>query len=254
MAAASEMGTPDSTKLLERLVEQSREHLEETKKQRETIESLTQTAKCAEMRQCQSSGEGTDSSRLTSMYIRGHSATWSQHHRECTLELLYKSGCDDSVGYAKMFCGKDTRRSQLAGAIFWRTHVEPSGEFYDIYSEHDQNSDELFKLLPSYREELLEAAHRKDVELGPEVARLLPRGPYRKRIKEVLGEVPEGLLALYEYMLPVGRSLEVVAPSAGTEDAWPVEMLKMMPEKVHAYFHSCGLLSRIQTNPEPSFR
>ena len=248
VAAASQTSTPSDC--LRTLVLKQTEVLEEMKKANETLEGLHRTAKRAETRQSLTSGEGTDTWRLTNACGRGHAATWSNHHRGCALELLYNSGVPESLGYPYIYHGKDTRRSHYLAAVFWRTYCERSGEVYDVHAEHGQNSRELLKLLPAYREELTQAARRKDIELGTELADKLPRGPYLKRIQLVLGDVPEGLLSLYEYLLPVGENLQSYEIPV-EHHQFVTQSAQTLPKKVAEYFTWAenSSLVKVEGNP-----
>ena len=54
------------------------------------IHYLAEKAKNAEMRQCQTSGEGTDAARMTGAYLQGDSAMWSTTHQKLIFEMLYE--------------------------------------------------------------------------------------------------------------------------------------------------------------------
>ena len=56
------------------------------------MEALVKTGKCAEMRQCQTSGESTDAARMLGLYLRGHSALWSKANKAVCVEIPYDKG------------------------------------------------------------------------------------------------------------------------------------------------------------------
>ena len=233
-AAASETGTPESAtaQQLERLIQKQIQVLEEQKKANETLEGVLRTLKCAERRQTLSSGDGLDASRWTSAWVRGQAAHWSKNHQDCTLEAIYNSGGAEDLQHSSLYHSSDARRSQYIACIYWRTFVERSGEVYDVHAEHDKNSHELLKLHPAFRYELSQAAWRKDVEMGPEVASNLPGGTYLKRIETALGEIPQGLVLLQDYLVPVARNLKPL------ETALPLEAgprMDDLPDRVRDY-------------------
>ena len=162
------------TELLEKQVELQRKSQESRRRRRrrrvvvvaqaqESLQYLSHKANCYETRQCQLAGEANDASRMTSMYVRGSSALWSKHTKLTILESLFKKGGLDSILNERMFAMMDARRSELCAAVFYQTYVALDGELYDAFSTASSCCDKLFRLLPSFRDELLNEAKQQDI-------------------------------------------------------------------------------------------
>eukprot|EP00959_Pyramimonas_sp_CCMP1952_P236714 4947036-Pyramimonas_sp.AAC.1 len=82
---------------------------------------------------------------------------------------------------------------------------------FDGFGDQDTNAEKLFRMLPSFRAELLDEAKTHDALLG-DAAEIMPEGAATKVVKQVLGEIPQDLHALHEVMLPVNKQFKPVLP------------------------------------------
>ena len=191
------------------------------------LEYLCEKACCAEMRQCQTTGEATDASRMTSNYLRAQSALWSTHTKQVILETVVTKGNLASIQYQGIFSEKDKRRSELLAAIFYQSLCKSDEVLYNAFSEQDENCDKLFKLLPSFRNELTEEAVKKGLEGIYE---------YEKKFKDAIGEIPGELQAIYDVMLPINKQYEPILPSASAQRAESAETVNVLSEKAKEFF------------------
>ena len=209
------------TELLENQVELQRKSQESRRRRRrrrvvvvaqaqESLQYLSHKANCYETRQCQLAGEANDASRMTSMYVRGSSALWSKHTKLTILESLFKKGGLDSILNERMFAMMDARRSELCAAVFYQTYVALDGELYDAFSTASSCCDKLFRLLPSFRDELLNEAKQQDILIENKTKEPLEGTTCEEAVKSAIGEIPPGLRAIYESIVPVNRQWEPV--------------------------------------------
>ena len=110
--------------ILARLLQSQQEMALNIKHLTECIYKMSEKVSCGEMRQCMTSGEGTDAARMLGLYLRGHSAQWTKHTKEVILESVYENGNFDAVEYTGIFHKKDVRRGELAVACFYLTAIE----------------------------------------------------------------------------------------------------------------------------------
>ena len=103
----------------------------------EHVEYVGTKAANIELRQCMTSGEGTDCARMTCNYLKGASAVWSSFQKAQVVQTLYEKGTIKAIEYQGLFRAKDTRRSEFAVAIFWHTYVEGSEKLFDITEESE---------------------------------------------------------------------------------------------------------------------
>ena len=192
------------------------------------LEYIAEKAACGEMRQCQTTGEATDASRMTSKYLRAESALWSRHTKQTILETLVTKGSLASIQYQGIFSEKDKRRSELLAAIWYQSWVKNDETLYNAFSDHDENCDKLFSFLPSFRNELLDEAVKKGLEGCPE---------YEKKLKNAIGEIPGELQAIYDFILPVNKQWEPVLPSASAQRAESAETVNVLSEKAKEFFN-----------------
>ena len=83
--------------ILAKMLESQQEMALNIKNLTECIYKMLEKVSCGEMRQCMTSGEGTDAARMLGLYLRGHSAQWTKHTKEVILESVYASGNFDSI-------------------------------------------------------------------------------------------------------------------------------------------------------------
>ena len=108
-----------NNKMQKQIVELLENQKQTVECQSTVLEYISEKASCAEMRQCQTAGEATDASRMTSNFLRAKSALWSNHTKQVILETLATKGTLESIRYQGIFSEKDKRRSQLLAAIFY---------------------------------------------------------------------------------------------------------------------------------------
>ena len=226
-------GLEQTNKLLEHIVVTSDRTLH-------ALNTLDHKASCAEMRQCQLSGEGTDASRMTALYLTGESALWTAQTKHTIVEMLYKGGNVRAIEYQGLFQAKDERRIQWLVSIFYETFVKDSGEFFDMQG---QEHNKFAGLLPAFRVEMLEKARRTDSEMGIEQIGNLPFGSYEERVVEALGELPTVVQHLTDLVLPVNKQFEPVLtarsePSEAT-NIDPEAVLELLPRKVTKWIEWC---------------
>ncbi|CAK0850361.1 unnamed protein product [Prorocentrum cordatum] len=206
--------------------------------QNQSLAHIAEKAGCAEMRQCQASGEATDASRMSGMRCRGSSALHHKNIRGAALASALKNGSLEGTKYEGIFRGKDRRRSELFCAIFFKTHIERSGETFNAFDDADKSVETLFKILPSSRAELLDEAKTHDAMVGEQVE-MMPKGPATDIARRVLGETPADLQALYEIMPPVNKQYKPILPSDSDEpdeDARAFDTVASVPEAAKPYF------------------
>ena len=196
----------------------------------------------SEMRQCQLFGQGTDCSRMTSLYLRGHTALWSEQTRQTIVKMVYNKGID-SIAYQQIFKAKDEKRIELCAVIFFETLVLKSGKLYNAFSdrgrpegpaqmapiwgwlchchrrigaicsrpsdrlleEHDENCAKLYKLMPSFRKELIAEARAMDKAIDHATRNNLTKGTYELEITKALGDMPPELEQIINVCLPVNK-------------------------------------------------
>ncbi|CAK0863876.1 unnamed protein product [Prorocentrum cordatum] len=206
--------------------------------QNQSLAYIAEKAGCAEMRQCQASGEATDASRMLGMWCRGSSALYHKNIRGAALASALKNGSLEGIKYEGIFRGKDRRRSGLFCAIFFKTHIERSGETFNAFDDADKSVETLFKILPSFRAEFLDEAKTHDAMVGEKV-QMMPKGPAADIVRRVLGEIPADLQALYEIMLPVNKQCKPILPSDSDEpdeDTRAFDAVASVPEAAKPYF------------------
>ena len=70
----------------------------------------------------------------TSLYLRGHTALWSEQTRQTIVKMVYNKGID-SIAYQQIFKAKDEKRIELCAVIFFETLVLKSGKLYNAFSD-----------------------------------------------------------------------------------------------------------------------
>ena len=99
------------------------------------IQTICTKIGISEMRQCQLYGQGTDCSRMTSLYLRGHTALWSEQTRQTIVKMVYNKKSMDAIAYKDLFDAKDTRRMELCAVVFYETAIRNTGELYNAFSD-----------------------------------------------------------------------------------------------------------------------
>ena len=211
--------------ILARLLESQQEMALNIKHLTDCLYKMSEKVACAEMRQCQTTGEGTDAARMLGLYLRGHSAQWTKHTKEVILESVYENGNFDAVEYSGIFHKKDVRRGELAVACFYLTAIEKVKMVINPFLETEEQCKELFRKMPSFRRELREAAAAKDATLGTEKVKKLERS-YTQAIEDALGEQPSDLQALFDLCLPINKKWKPIEPR---EDDTYVSVGKLGP-------------------------
>ena len=232
----NEMGK-HQTVLLEQILKATHEMIQH-------LSCLNEKANCAEMRQCLTSGEGTDAARMTGQYICGNSAVWSTTHRARVLEMIYDAGEVQSIEYEGLFLQKDTRRSEFLVAVFWMTFAEKSDKKFDVRREAEHNK--LAPLMATFRREMFERAKQKDIELGPEAVKKLSFGSYETRIREALGDLPKDLLTLSMLAKPVNKQHKIVESVASdtsgemNNESFYEGLYQTLPQDIKRYVEWCA--------------
>ncbi|CAK0863201.1 unnamed protein product [Prorocentrum cordatum] len=166
----------------------------------------------------------------------GGSAPRHKNIKNAVLAGALKTGSLEGVQYEGIFHGKDKRRGELLCAIFYKTHIEGGAEMFDGFDDQDANIEKLFRMLPSFRAELLGEAKTHDALLGDK-AEMMPEGAVTKVVKQVLGEIPQDLQALHEVMLPANKQFKPVLPRASAEKGKEqFESVAILPKKAKDYF------------------
>ena len=189
-----------------------------------------------EMRQCQANAEKTDASRMTSSYFKAENALWSSSAKASTLEMIYKSGDLSSIGYQGIFSDKDERRIELATALFYKTYVLGETHLYNIFADDGEPPEPLFKLMPSFRREMLQLAKDKDSELSTRAGEHQGQlGPYYKRIQGALDEIPADLQYLHEMVLSVNKQFEPITKISRDDAPSAHNVYQLIPEKAQSF-------------------
>ncbi|CAK0899977.1 unnamed protein product [Prorocentrum cordatum] len=154
--------------------------------QNQSLAYIAEEAGCAEMRQCQASGEATDASRMLGMWCRGSSALYHRNIRGAVLASVLKNGSLEGIKYEGIFRGTDRRRSELFCAIFFKAPIERSGETFNAFDDADKSVETLFKILPSFRAELLDEA-KTQAMVGEKICKRCARScSQNKQCKPIL--------------------------------------------------------------------
>jgi methyl-accepting chemotaxis protein len=107
------------TKLIEqqtKMIEEQSKMLEKASKRDEKVAWETQArmnkmqdlGKNAEMRQCQTSGEGTDACRMADCYVRGQSASISRTTETARVKYVIERCSGEGLRYRDVFSKKDS--------------------------------------------------------------------------------------------------------------------------------------------------
>lgn len=211
-----------TVELLEKIVKQNADT-------QRILQGCFEKIRCAEIRQTQSSAEGTDAARMLLQYVKAESALWSSHGQAAILEMVYRSQKIEAIEYAGVWAEKDKRRAEFAVAIFWQTFVEESSHVHDIFEDDGEHPRGIYQLLPTFRKTLLENARLKDNELGK--ARQEPYGSYVEVVTQALGPMPSGLQYLHELRLPLNKRFKG-APRPSNEMVDVEIAFEGLPDKV----------------------
>ena len=226
------------TQLLEKHTQLLEENNKLLKKSNSNTASTSEKASAIEWRQCQLGGEANDAARMTSIYLRGHSATWGSKTKRAILEQIVNKGQVAIVQQRGLYGEKDIRRGQLLALVFYKTYTEKSEVLYDAFVEHDPNCDELWPFLPSFRQEMLQEASKRDVELGDKASGATPEGPHVAALKQALASctIPSELQALYNEMLPLNKKYKPLPEGIKPESDASFEEVHTLPEEAKSYF------------------
>ena len=221
--------------------------LEQGREQNRVLDKIHEKAYHAESRQFQQGGEATDAVRNLQFWARGDSALLSSHVQEKLVQMVYEHGDCEAVEHSSPTAAKDKRRIELATVVFWKGSQGHEPFLYDVFSGRGDNMRGLLELMPSVRKMLLEAAAQADVQLGESAASGLPFGKQRARIDDALGELPEGLQALHELVLPVDRKWRPDVQVRDAEAAAHFDTYDKLPQGIKRFIglgQTAGLASR----------
>ena len=179
--------------------------LEQGREQNRVLGKIHEKAHIAESKHFEQGGEETDARRSLQCWARGESALLPRHVQQKLVQNAYEHGTCEAAELTSPFAAKDKRRIELATAVFWKGFQGREPFLFNVFNSGGDNLGGLTRLMPSFRNMMLEAAAQADVQLGEEAASRLPCGKQHTRIGHVLGEFPEGLQALHEVVLPVDR-------------------------------------------------
>ncbi|CAK0809893.1 unnamed protein product [Prorocentrum cordatum] len=188
--------------------------------QNQSLAYIAEKAGCAEMRQCLASGEATDASRMLGMWCRGSSALCRENIRGAALASALKNGSPEGIKYEGIFRGRGRRRSELFCAIFFKAHIERSGETTNAFDDADKS------------------AKTHDAMVGEKVE-MMPKGPATDIVRRAFGEVPADLQAPCEIMLPVNKQCKPILSSDSDEpdeDTRAFDTVASVPEAAKPYF------------------
>ena len=118
-----------------KLVEGQNKLLEVITYQTKVLEKVADKISNVEMRQCATSGEGTDASRMTSHYFRGNSALWAKHIKSMIVEMVVSENSIKAMQYKGIVNKKDKRRGELLTAVFYQTAIKKSPHVYDAFKD-----------------------------------------------------------------------------------------------------------------------
>ena len=138
---------------------------------------------------------------MTGKYWTGESALWSTSAQSAILEMIYKGGSISSIEYASIFEAKDKRRIQFLVAAFYKTYIQNEPLIYNCFEDNGEPPQQLFELMPTFRESMVQLAQAKGAQLGPELVENLPHGSYKDRVAKALPEMPKDLEALRKLYL-----------------------------------------------------
>ena len=221
------------TQLLEKQTELLEENNTLLKESNSNTASTSEKTSAIEWRQCQLGGEANDAARMTSIFLRGHSATWGSKTKRTILEQIVNKGQVAVVQQRGLYGEKDIRRGELLALVFYMTCCKNSEVLYDAFAEHDPNCDELWPLLPSFRREMLQEASKRDNELGDKACGATAEGDHVSALKQAFGKIPSELQALYNEMLPLTRNHK---PLPKPERDAGFEEVHTLPEAAKTYF------------------
>ena len=223
-------------RLAEKQVEQNQKMLEKLEALEKQNEYIGDTIAIAEMHQCQANAQGTDASRMTSSYFKAENALWSSSAKASTLEMIYKSGDLSSIGYQGIFSDKDERRIELATALFYKTYVLGEIHLYNIFADDGEPPEPLFKLMPSFRREMLQLAKERDSELSTRAGEHQGQlGCCFERIQGALREIPAALQYLHEMVLSVNKQFEPITKISLDDVPSAPNVYQLIPEKVNKF-------------------
>ena len=123
-----------------KLVEGQNKLLEVMTYQTHVLEKVADKISNVEMRQCATSGEGTDASRMTSHYFRGNSALWAKHIKSMIVEMVVSENSIKAMQYKGIFNKKDKRRGELLTAVFYQTAIKKSSHVYDAVKDSGRHN------------------------------------------------------------------------------------------------------------------
>ena len=227
-------------RLSEKQVEQNTQVVELLKALGTQNEYILEKISIAEMRQCQANAQGTDASRMTSSYFKAENALWSSSAKASTLEMIYKSGDLSSIGYQGIFSEKDERRIELATALFYKTYVLGETHLYNMFADNGEPPEPLFKLMPSFRREMLQLAKEKDSELSTRADEHQGQlGPYFQRVLGALSSIPSELQYLHEMVLGVNKNFEPVTNVSRDDAPSTPNVYQLIPERVKNFVEWC---------------
>ena len=224
------------TQMLEKQNQLHEETNKLLKKSNSNTASTSEKTSAIEWRQCQLGGEANDAARMTSIFLRGHSATWSSKTKRTILEQIVNKGQVAIVQHRGLYSEKDLRRGQLLALVFYKTYCKKSEVLYDAFAEHDPNCDELWPLLPSFRQEMLQEASKRDNELGDKANGSTAEGDRVAALKQAFCKIPSELQALFNEMLPLNKKYEPLPKGNKPDSDASFEEVHKLPEEAKTFF------------------
>ena len=174
---------------------------------------------------------------MTGKYFTAESALWTTSAQSAVLEMIYKGGSVSAIEYPSIFEAKDKRRIEMLVAAYYKTYIKNEPLIYNCFDDDGEPPQQLFELMPTFRESMVQLATAKDAELGPDLAAKPPHGPYSTRVSKSMPTMPADLEALHKLVLPVNKSFTPVKQSAASQCS--SELYEKISEKAKTFFEFC---------------
>ena len=177
-----------------------------------------------ELRQCASTGGGTDASRFADEWARAKSA----HLHECQwvelVERVLEFGKIEAVSYQFLLAQKDQRRAEGIVEFFWLS-IERGASGKTKFDEPNYKEiAEFLPFMPSSRRKMLAVADK----LGK-----------KQEFEKLLPPVPEGLSSLFKIVVPMGTNYDPILPIPEMSTEEFEQQYGRIPGKHKGYLDLC---------------
>ena len=169
------------------------------------VEDLDHRVTCAEMRQTETQGEGTDAARMRDAYARGESALLSRHSLSVLVRSIIEFASSRGVEYQVIFGNKDVVRAEAVASYWYLTSRR--GETHQ-WSECEYNDlGTVGQYMPRIRAKLIrqflvekEAGKWRDIS--------------EDEFFSYFPSVDKDLAIVFELVLPLGTRFQVLEESS----------------------------------------